>query len=310
MPPKNASKQQKKQTKHELQKLRKKKRVPEFLFTGKTRATKKTRDLRKKEETAKFEGIKKKDPEQNPRRLYSFNHRKPSSRIGSGGVLKKSNSLGRLMRWPKYVKLQRQRKILLQRLKIPPALNIFNNACSKDFAAKIIRFCKNYSPESTKQKVNRLRMYAKLQEEGKPIPSEKKNTIKYGFNHVTNLIESGRAKMVIIAHDVDPIELVLWMPALCVKKNIPFVIFKSKGRLGALVHKKTASCIAICETNPGDAADFKSISRKAKQTFNGRYNSLKKNWGKRVLGIKTKHRLDKRKRVRKAEAERRKAAQQ
>merc|ERR1712154_725186 len=103
---------------------------------------------------------------------------KPSRRIGAGGVLRRAPSLGRLMRWPKYVQLQRQRKILLQRLKIPPALNIFNNACSKDFAAKLVRFCKNYSPESTKQKQNRLRAMAKLQNEGKPIPSEKKNTIK------------------------------------------------------------------------------------------------------------------------------------
>merc|ERR1712130_465010 len=204
MPPKNASKkkkgaqQQKSQKRYELQKLRRRKPVPEYLF--------------------KF--------------------RKPSRRIGSGGVLRKSAALGRLMRWPKYVQLQRQRKVLLQRLKIPPALNIFNNACSKDFAAKLVKFSKNYSPETRKQKELRLKAWSKLQSEGKPIPTEKVHTLKMVFNHVTNLIEMGRAKLVIIAHDVDPIELVLWMPALCVKKNIPFVIFKSKARLGALVHKK------------------------------------------------------------------------
>merc|ERR1712087_703783 len=186
--------------------------------------------------------------------------------------------------------------------------NIFNSACSKDFAGKLVRFCKGYSPETSKQKLNRLRANAKLQAEGKPIPSEKRCTIKFGFNHVTNLIEAGRAKLVLIAHDVDPIELVLWMPALCVKKNIPFVIFKSKARLGALVHKKTASCIAICDVNPGDAQDFKQLTRKAKQLFNARYNSLKKNWCKRVLGQKTRHKIDKRKRVRIAEQARRKAA--
>merc|ERR1719192_1441392 len=99
----------------------------------------------------------------------------------------------------------------------------------------------------------------------------------------------------------------LW--GLCVKKNIPFVIFKSKARLGCLVHKKTASCIAICEVNPGDAADFKQLTRKAKQLFNSRYNSLKKNWGKRILGQKTRHKIDKRKRIRKAERQRRAEAQ-
>merc|ERR1712154_716670 len=187
---------------------------------------------------------------------------KPSRRIGAGGVLRRAPSLGRLMRWPKYVQLQRQRKILLQRLKIPPALNIFNNACSKDFAGKLVRFLKNYSPETRKQKQLRLMAWAKLQADGQAIPQKKVNTLKCGFNHVTNLIERGQAKMVLIAHDVDPIELVLWMPALCVKKNIPFIIFKSKARLGALVHKKTAACIAICGVNAGDTQDFKQLTRK------------------------------------------------
>merc|ERR1712244_194570 len=139
------------------------------------------------------------------------------------------------------------------------------------------------SPESSKQKTNRLRAAAKLQSEGKPVPSEKRNTLKMGFNHVTNLIEAGRAKLVVIAHDVDPIELVLWMPALCVKKNIPFVIFKSKARLGALVHKKTTACLAICDVNPGDEEDFKQLIRAARSRFNSRYNQIKKQWGRLVL---------------------------
>merc|ERR1712130_18840 len=147
MPPKNASKkkkgaqQQKSQTRYELQKLRRRKPVPEYLF--------------------KF--------------------RKPSRRIGSGGVLRKSAALGRLMRWPKYVQLQRQRKVLLQRLKIPPALNIFNNACSKDFASKLVRFSKNYSPETRKQKDLRLKAWAKLQADGQAIPSKKSKYIKDGI---------------------------------------------------------------------------------------------------------------------------------
>lgn len=184
MPPKNSKKKKEKksQTKYELQKLRRKKPVPDYVF--------------------KF--------------------RKPSRRIGSGGVLKKSNALGRLMRWPKYVKLQRQRKILLQRLKIPPALNIFNNACSKDFAAKLVKFGKNYSPESSKQKQNRLRATAKLQEQGQAIPSGKKNVIKYGFNNVTNLIESGKAKLVIIAHGM--LLLLLFIIFVCSQQMILILI--------------------------------------------------------------------------------------
>ena len=171
MPPKNANKKKKKEDepkkskeerKKELQKIRRKKGIPSYVFKFRT----------------------------------------PSRRIGSGGVLKKSYSLGRLMKWPKYVKLQRQRKILLQRLKVPPALNIFAQGCAKDFAKKIVEFSKNYQPETSAQKQKRQRAMAKLQADGKPIPSEKRNTIKYGFNHVTNLIESGRAKLVVIAHGI------------------------------------------------------------------------------------------------------------
>jgi len=68
--------------------------------------------------------------------------------------------------------------------------------------------------------------------------AKKPNTIKYGVNHVTALVESNAAKLVIIAHDVDPLEIVMWLPALCRSKHVPYVIVKGKAQLGALVGKK------------------------------------------------------------------------
>lgn len=44
-----------------------------------------------------------------------------------------------------------------------------------------------------------------------------------------------KAQLVVIAHDVDPIELVVWLPALCRKMEIPYCIVKGKARLGAVV---------------------------------------------------------------------------
>ena len=38
--------------------------------------------------------------------------------------------------------------------------------------------------------------------------------LKSGFNHVTYLIEQKRAKLVLIAADVDPIETVVFLPSL------------------------------------------------------------------------------------------------
>ena len=56
--------------------------------------------------------------------------------------------------------------------------------------------------------------------------------VKFGLNHVTHLVETGKASLVVIAHDVDPIELVVWLPALCKKMNVPYLIFKARAPAG------------------------------------------------------------------------------
>merc|ERR1719189_683870 len=214
-------------------------------------------------------------------RKYVYNGGpKRSVRLGSGGVIPKSAELGRLVHWPKYVQLQLQKKILMQRLKVPPTLEIFNRGVNKAYAHTFVRFCKNYSPESNKQRRLRLKAAAKLQAEGKPVPKEKRLTLTYGTEEVMKSIEKGRAKLVAIAHDVDPVELVMWMPTLCMKKDIPFVIFKSRSRLGQLCHKKMVTSISICDVRPQDHSDLKQLQKKARMLYNSRYNEHKKSWGR------------------------------
>ena len=72
----------------------------------------------------------------------------------------------------------------------------------------------------------RLLKEAEAQSSGKSTDKKKPVVVKYGLNHITSLVESGKAQLVVIAHDVDPIELVVWLPALCKKMNIPYVIVK------------------------------------------------------------------------------------
>jgi len=62
------------------------------------------------------------------------------------------------------------------------------------------------------------------------VQSEKKKpvVVKFGINHITTLVEEGKAQMVAIAHDVDPIELVVWLPALCKKMGVPYCIVKAR----------------------------------------------------------------------------------
>merc|ERR550514_457137 len=86
---------------------------------------------------------------------------------------------------------------------------------------------------------------AQQKKDGEEVKTKKPVVLKYGLNHVTTLVENKSAKLVVIAHDVDPIELVCWLPALCRKKEVPYCIIKGKGRLGQFVGKKTASCVAI-----------------------------------------------------------------
>jgi len=156
----------------------------------------------------------------------------------------------------------------------------------------------------------RLRSQAKVQADKKPLDTPKPILVKFGFNHVTDLIEAGRAKLVLIAHDVDPIEVVLWMPTLCVKKDIPFAIIRGKARLGALVGKKTAACAALCDVRPEDEKVFKEIADDCHTQYNKRFNYLKKKIGPKIMGIKTRHSIAKRRRYREEETRKRKEAQE
>merc|ERR1712071_130530 len=93
------------------------------------------------------------------------------------------------------------------------------------------------------------------------IVSKRVNELKRGINHVTSLIEAKQAKLVVIAHDVDPIETVIWLPALCRKMDVPYCIIKGKSRLGALVHQKTATCVAVTSVSKNDTAELEALCR-------------------------------------------------
>ena len=62
------------------------------------------------------------------------------------------------------------------------------------------------------------------------VEKKKPIVVKYGLNHVTSLVESKKAELVIIANDVHPIEMVVWLPALCKKMGVPYCIVKDKSR--------------------------------------------------------------------------------
>ena len=56
---------------------------------------------------------------------------------------------------------------------------------------------------------------------------DKPISLKYGLNHVTYLVEQKKAKLVLIANDVEPVELVVFLPTLCKAMDIPYAIVQS-----------------------------------------------------------------------------------
>jgi large subunit ribosomal protein L7Ae len=122
-------------------------------------------------------------------------------------------------------------------------------------ATNLFKMLLKYRPEDKAAKKERLLKRAQAENEGKTVEAKKPIVVKYGLNHVTYLIEQVRhrfsvllyyllikgntfmttsidnvdlnlfflqnkAQLVVIAHDVDPIELVVWLPALCRKMEV------------------------------------------------------------------------------------------
>jgi len=79
--------------------------------------------------------------------------------------------------------------------------------------------------------------------------------IRRGTNEVTKAIERGIAKLVLVATDVEPPEIVAHIPLLCEEKKVPFVFPSNKKKLGKTSGiEVNTSAIAVL-----DAGDAKGI---------------------------------------------------
>lgn len=218
---------------------------------------------------------------------------------GIGRDIQPERDVSRFVKWPAYIRLQRQKAILKKRLKVPPSINQFTSTLEKSNATTLFRLLHAYRPETVAQKKDRLKKKAEAEAKGQETKTSKPKVLKFGLNHVTTLVEQRQAKLVVIAHDVDPIELVLWLPALCRKMNVPYVIVKGKARLGHLVHQKNAACVAITEVaSSKDQATLDQIVTAA----NSKYGEKAKRWGGGIVGVKSQAVLRKRAKAIAAEA--------
>jgi len=230
--------------------------------------------------------------------------------FGIGQQIQPKRDLTRFVRWPKYIRIQRQKRILTQRLKVPGTINQFNQTIDKNTSAALFALLNKYRPETKKQKHYRLLAEAKLIADAHKAASEKQKealktnpnakldvklkskvsrkpkVVKYGLKHVTALVESKKAKLVLIANDVDPLELVLWLPTLCKKKDVPYLIVKGKARLGEVVHKKTSAVCAITSVKRIHQKELENLIQKARDNYLSRYTETVRRTGGQIMGSK------------------------
>jgi len=79
--------------------------------------------------------------------------------------------------------------------------------------------------------------------------------IRKGTNEVTKAVERNQAKLVLIALDVNPPEIVMHLPMLCEEKGIPYIYVPSKAELGKAAGIEVAAASA-CIVEPGKASDL------------------------------------------------------
>jgi len=216
--------------------------------------------------------------------------------FGIGGAIRPRRDLTRYVKWPRYVRLQRQRRILYERLKVPPAIHQFSNTVEKNHATSLFKLLDKYKPEDKAAKKQRLLKAAEAKTKGEAVEAPKKPVVvKFGINHVTSLIEQKKAQLIVIAHDVDPIELVVWLPTLCRKRGVPYCIVKGKARLGQVVGLKTATVVAVTTVKPEDKQELANIINAVK--LNDKYDEIRKVWGGGKIGNRSLARLSKKQKV-------------
>ncbi|MCW7070807.1 50S ribosomal protein L7ae [ANME-1 cluster archaeon ex4572_4] len=80
-------------------------------------------------------------------------------------------------------------------------------------------------------------------------------SVKKGTNETTKIVERGMAKLVLVASDISPEEIVMHIPPLCEEKGAAYVFVSSQKDLGAACGiKKGCASAAIVEPGKAESA--------------------------------------------------------
>jgi large subunit ribosomal protein L7Ae len=99
--------------------------------------------------------------------------------------------------------------------------------------------------------------------------ASKSGLVRKGTNEATKAVERAIAKLVVIAEDVDPPEVIAHLPLLCEERKIPYVFVPSKEQLGKSVGIDV-TCAAACILKEGEATGLiKEIITRLEQVKRG-----------------------------------------
>ena len=121
--------------------------------------------------------------------------------FGIGQDIQPKRDLTRFVKWPHYIRLQRQRAILYKQLKVPPAINQFTQALDPQTATHLLKLTHKYSPE-TKQETKQRLLPQEEKKTASKLPTKRPPVLRAGVNTVTTLVENKNAQLVVIAHDM------------------------------------------------------------------------------------------------------------
>jgi len=95
--------------------------------------------------------------------------------------------------------------------------------------------------------------------------ASKTGQVRKGTNETTKAIERGQAKLVIIAEDVEPPEVVAHLPLLCEEHKIPYVFVPNKEKIGSAIGIDVPSAAASI-TEIGEATSLiKEITKRLEE---------------------------------------------
>ncbi|MCW4006766.1 MAG: 50S ribosomal protein L7Ae [Candidatus Bathyarchaeota archaeon] len=99
--------------------------------------------------------------------------------------------------------------------------------------------------------------------------ASKSGIVRKGTNEATKAVERTQAKLVVIAEDVEPPEVIAHLPLLCDERKIPYVFVPSKQEIGKALGIDVPAASA-CILKEGEAAGLiKEIISRLEQIQRG-----------------------------------------